>query len=470
MTTPFGLTGTAGLRGLATLLLCVFSAGIPGCTTAPAPPPPNVIVILADDAGYADFGVYGSAEFRPPNIDALAHRGIRFTQGYVTASVCAPSRAGLITGRYQQRFGSEFNLPGRSPTAAEAEGRGVALAERTIADYMKDLGYTTAAFGKWHMGETPRHHPNRRGFDEFFGFLSGSRSYFPYPEEQQRASKIFLRNDTPQLEAGYTTDRLTDEAVSFIERHRDRPFFIYLAYNAVHTPMDAKQEQEALFGHIEDERRRKLAAMTLALDEGIGHIMGQLDDLGLTENTLVFFINDNGGARGNASSNGSLQGWKGDKFEGGIRVPFIVQWPGTLPEGVVYEQPVSSLDILPTTLAAAGGTLPGNLDGVNLLPYLRGEQSERPHETLFWRRGVIAAVRAGDWKLIRIEGYPDMLFNLADDPDERNNVIEQEPERYQALTAALAAWEEGLEEPRWTEAPRWRQAQLDRHTTGRERE
>jgi arylsulfatase A-like enzyme len=424
---------------------------------------PSVIVIIADDAGYVDFGSYGSTEFPTPNIDAIAARGVRFTAGYTTASVCSPSRAGLITGRYQQRFGHEFNLP-RTPQAGSLlENMGLRLDQRTLADAMQALGYRTAAIGKWHLGYTTPYHPLERGFDEFFGFLHGSRSYFPITRDMDGGTRI-LRNDAPQPEQGYLTDVLADEATAFIERNRDQQFFLYLSFNAVHTPMHAKPEHESRFASIDDERRRTLGGMTLALDEAVGQITAKLDDLGLLENTLVFFINDNGGATNNASTNGPLRGQKGDKFEGGIRVPFMVQWPATLPQGVDYALPVSALDIFPTvTSTVSGRTADSSLDGVNLLPYLTGEIADRPHEMLYWRRGVVAAVRRGDWKLIRVAGEPAWLFDLADDPWEERNRLSDHPALVEELLEALDGWEADMVEPLWRTDPYWTQNQIEKH-------
>lgn len=424
---------------------------------------PNVVLIVSDDAGYTDFGVTGSMDIPTPNIDAIAERGVRFTAGYVTASVCSPSRAGLLTGRYQQRFGHEFNLPRTPIPGSIVENMGLRLDQRTLADALRARGYRTGAIGKWHLGDRPEYHPLERGFDEFFGFLYGSRSYFPIDGDIVPGLRI-LRDHEPQPEQGYLTDVLADEAVAFLERNGDRPFFLYVSFNAVHTPMHAKPEHESLFPAIENRRRRTLAGMTVALDEAVGRITGQLEALGLAENTLLFFINDNGGATNNASSNAPLRGQKGDKFEGGIRVPFLAQWPGRIPRGVDYDFPVSALDIFPTALASAGAAMDSSLDGVDLLPFLVGTDPGQPHEALFWRRGVITAVRRGDWKLIRVDGEPAWLFDLALDPWEERNRLSEEPALVQDLLGMLEAWESGLTEPAWRTDPYWTQSQIDKHT------
>ena len=483
-------------------------AGTDGAVAADSRP--NVVLIVADDAGYADFGAFGDPEMPTPRIDSIADNGIRFTQGYNVASVCSPSRAGLLTGRYPQRFGHEFNIPRTPQPGADIDDIGLPLSESTMADAMRSLGYATIAVGKWHLGVSDRFHPLERGFDEFYGFLYGSRSYFPLDDISERGMYL-LRDNEPQPERGYLTDVLAEETANLIERYRDQPFFMYVNFNAVHTPMHAKPEHEALFEDIENERRRTLAAMTVSLDEGVGTILDKLAEVGLLDNTIVFFLNDNGGATNNASTNHPLRGQKGDKFEGGIRVPFMVQWPERLPRGADFDYPVSSMDVFPTIVAAAGGVPAGSaaelgspgtalsaaaelrspgaaasaddrpapqqpLDGVNLLPYLTGKANGPPHRTLFWRRGAIAAVRYvdenSDLKLIRVDNVSTWLFDLAADPYETVNLLDsgalgrdQLPQRVY-LESALEAWEEGTVEPLWRTDPYWTQNQIDKHTPG----
>jgi len=427
--------------------------------------PPNVIIIVADDAGYADFGAFGDPEMPTPAIDSIAANGVRFTQAYNAASVCSPSRAGLLTGRYPQRFGHEFNIPRTAQPGADINDIGLPLSESTVAEAMRDLGYSTIAVGKWHLGIADRFHPLERGFDEFFGFLYGSRSYFPLEEIDERGL-LLLRDNEPQPERGYMTDVLAEETADLIERHRDRPFFLYVNFNAVHTPMHAKEEHLELFADVEDERRRTLAAMTVSLDEGVATILAKLRELDLEENTLLFFVNDNGGATNNASINAPYRGQKGDKFEGGIRVPFMVQWPARLPHGADYDAPVTSMDIFPTAVAAARGNPAAEIDGVNLIPYLTGEAPGRPHQTLFWRRGVIASIRDNDWKLIRVDGAPAWLFDLAADPYETTNFLGAEPARVAEMAERLEAWELETVEPGWRTDPFWTQNQIDKHTEG----
>lgn len=407
--------------------------------------PPNVVVILADDAGYADFSVHGCKQFATPRIDSIAARGVLCRQGYVTASVCSPSRAGLMTGRYQQRFGHETNIPPRY-----SEENGLPVDEAMMPEILRGLGYRTIGLGKWHLGYAPKFHPLNRGFDDFFGFLQGSRSYFPI-EQPTRLNRLLRDREVIPEGFAYLTDTLGDEAARYIAAHRDQPFFLYLAFTAVHTPMHAIEEDLAQVAAIERPRRRKLAAMTLALDRAVGKVLDALDAHGLSDDTLLFFLNDNGGARTNASSNGVLRGKKGSPFEGGIRVPFLVQWPGHLPAGKVFDAPVSALDVLPTAVAAAGLQWSPHkaLDGVDLLPYLRGGKQQRPHEVLFWRIGGNRAVRQGDLKLVSHRGGPWMLFDLANDEREQRDLAGERPDEVSKLIALCTAWEQELVAPRW---------------------
>ncbi|MFG0252651.1 MAG: sulfatase-like hydrolase/transferase [Phycisphaerales bacterium JB038] len=423
---------------------------------------PNILLILSDDAGYVDFGFQGSKEFPTPNLDRLAQSGVVFTQGYVSASVSSPSRAGLMTGRYQQRFGHEFNHPGTSPV----DSVGMALSEQTMADALSARGYSTCAIGKWHLGQAPRYHPLRRGFDEFYGYLGGSRSYFPYKKRPGKGNRAMRNWDfEPDPPNSYVTGTLTGEAVSFIERHAEEPFFLYLSFTAVHGPMHALDGDLQAFEHIEKKGRRTLAGMTAALDRGVGRVLQALEETDQLDNTFIIFLNDNGGATNNHSDNGPLRGMKGSKWEGGIRVPFLMSWSGVLPEGARYEQPIISLDVFPTALAAAGAPVDAlrTLDGVNLLPFLQGEASDPPHDTLFWRRGVAAAVRQGDWKLIRVSGSPPLLFNLADDPGETTNLARRRSRIAARLLERLEAWEADLAEPDWYQAKTWENYQIRKH-------
>jgi len=430
---------------------------------------PNVIVILSDDAGYADFGCTGNALVPTPNVDRLAADGVQFTQGYVTGSTCTPSRMGLMTGRYQQRFGAECNVPTIPTPGYTKEDLGLDTDERTLGDAMKAQGYRTMAIGKWHLGELDKYHPNRRGFDEFYGFLGGSRSYWPL-EKPGRGTAI-RRNAEPvdeEKEIDYLTDDFTEAAVEFIDRNRNKPFFLYLAYNAVHGPKHAKPDEIERCMQVGAKNRRLVAAMTRSMDDGIGKVVGKLEQLKLRDDTLVVFFNDNGGPDDNAYSNGDLRGHKGSYWEGGIRVPFIISWPASLPGGCKFDHPVSALDLLPTCVSAGGARLPKDwaTDGVNLLPYLSGRNDGPPHDTLFWRFWCVSAVRRGKWKLIRVADdplktdrkliLPLMLINLEADPGETTNVAEEHPAKAAELLEALQQWEKGLARPRWHDGSNWK--------------
>ncbi|HUU21761.1 MAG TPA: sulfatase [Phycisphaerae bacterium] len=407
---------------------------------------PNIIVILADDLGYADVGYQGCKDISTPHIDSIAAGGVRFTDGYVSCPVCSPTRAGLMTGRYQNRFGHEFNT-GPAPEAL-TEHVGLPVEETTIADVMKSAGYATGVIGKWHLGIHPKYHPFRRGFDEFFGFLAGSHSYF---QPLQPKWSPVQRGNEPVNEKAYLTDAFTREAVDFIGRHKEKPFFLYLPYNAPHTPMQAPPKYLKRFASIEDAKRRTYAAMVSGVDDGVGAVLSALKDNGLREDTLVIFLSDNGGPpKANASRNDPLSGGKSSAFEGGIRVPFAMQWPGRITPGSVYREPVISLDILPTAAAAAGAKLPAQrpVDGVNILPYVTGAAAGAPHEILFWRRGKDIAVRKGRWKL-RSFREKFLLHDLSADLAEKTDLSAQHPEVFRELREALARWESEMAPPRW---------------------
>jgi arylsulfatase A-like enzyme len=435
---------------------------------------PNIVIIVGDDMGYADVGVHGCKDIPTPNLDALAAAGTRCTSGYVSGPYCSPTRAGLLTGRYQTRFGHEYN-PGngggrrRTADAASAKRKaaeeeraandrvGLPVTETTVADRLKSAGYATGLVGKWHLGSAPQFHPQRRGFDEFFGFLGGAHSYFP-------GSRI-LRGTEPVEDKEYLTDALGREGVSFIERHADKPFFLYLAFNAVHTPMHATDARLAKFKNIPEPSRRTYAAMMSAMDDAIGKVLEALRAKQLEENTLVFFISDNGGptlagTTVNASLNDPLRGSKRTTLEGGIRVPYFVCWPGHVPAGKTYDRPVIQLDILPTALAAAGiiAGVDAKLEGVDLLPYLAGQNAAAPHDALYWRWGPQMAIRRGDWKLVRYDPAADgktgrvtepKLYNLKNDIGETLNVIGAEPDKAKELQTAWDEWNKLNVAPLW---------------------
>lgn len=409
---------------------------------------PNIIVILIDDAGYADFGFMGNKDLLTPNLDKLAARAVRFTDAHVTASVCSPSRAGLLTGKYQQRFGYECN---------EGDGyTGMDTAEIILPKLLQKQGYRTAAFGKWHLGFTPDQHPLQKGFQYYYGFLAGGRSYFYQPDKDDLAgSKNALLENRQQVRfEGYLTDVLGQKAVDYIRQNREHPFFMYWAPNAVHTPMEAsKADLEKFAGHP----RQKLAAMTYSLDRAIGHIINELKQQGLFENTLIFFLSDNGGAHNNQSSNYPLKGFKGNKYEAGHRVPFLISWPKQIAGGKDFTGLTSSLDIFPTALEAAGIKQPSSLglDGVSLLSYLNSKKQGSPHRQLVWRKDMAAAIRFNQYKLIRVKELGERLYDLSKDPGETKDLRLEKPEIFSSLQQRLVSWEKYKLNPIWTEGAVW---------------
>jgi arylsulfatase A-like enzyme len=415
----------------------------------PQEPQPNIVLILADDMGYADFGLQGCKDVPTPHIDSLAAKGIRFTDGYVSCPVCAPTRAGLMTGRYQQRFGFETN-PG--PEAYADENFGLPRAETTMAERLKSAGYATGMVGKWHLGYKRELQPTERGFDEFFGFLSGANNYLS--DKRRGASRNpILRGSREVQERDYLTDAFGREAVAFIERHHDNPFFLYLAFNAVHAPLEPPEESLQRFAGIKDDKRRTFAAMLAALDDNVGRVLEALRRKNLEENTIIVFLSDNGGPTPQTTaSNLPLRGVKGQVFEGGIRVPFIAQWKGRWPAGRVERRPVIQLDVAPTLLAAAGVEVEKTpaFDGVDLGPYLSGKIAAPPHEVLFWRFNNQHAVRRGEWKLVRTRSDDKAhLYNLADDIGETIDLADRETGKHKELEAAWAEWNARLMAPRW---------------------
>lgn len=398
---------------------------------------PNVIVFLSDDVGWGEYGFQGNHEIPTPNIDSIAQGGVRFTQGYVSGPYCSPTRAGLMTGRYQTRFGHEFNS-----TARES---GLALTETTLADRLKSQGYATIAIGKWHLGEKPEYRPWRRGFDEFFGTLANTPYFHPTLFVDTRLSPEVRAVTDPNF---YTTDQYAKRAVEFIKGHKEGPWFLYLPFNAQHAPLQAPQKYTDRFGTIEGEKRRTFAAMMAAMDEAVGRVLETVRAAGQEENTLVFFLADNGGpTQSTTSQNGPLRGFKATTWEGGVRVPFCAQWKGKIPAGMTYDHPIIQLDILPTVLAATGQKADPawKLDGVDLLPYLSGAEKGKPHETLYWRFGEQWAVRHGDWKLVagrQSPGgiLPPGLYNLATDIGESQDLAAREPAKVQELRDLWNAW------------------------------
>jgi len=449
-------------RFLLITIICGLHAGVY------AQEKPNIIFLFADDAGYADFGFQGSREIKTPHLDKLAKKGVLFSQGYVCASTCGPSRAGLITGKYQQRFGfEENNVPGfmSEVSAKDGDGMGVPVEELTIADYLKKQGYKTAVYGKWHLGGADEFHPTKRGFDEFYGFRGGARSYFAYEKPaKEKLNKLEKGFGNFAEHEGYLTDALATEALDFMERNKEEPFFIWMSFNAVHSPMHAKKEDLEKFPDL-DGTRKELAAMTLAMDRACGRIIDKLKELGLEKNTLIVFTNDNGGPSDiNASINYPLSGTKSNQLEGGIRVPFIMSWPGKIKENTTYDYPVSTLDLLPTFFEAAGGKSNEikDIDGVDLLPYIQGEKTDRPHQILYWKKETRASVRNGDWKLIRYPDRPAELFNIEEDEAEQKDLAAFNPDKVRDLYKQIFEFELTLERPRWLLKRSYEKYDMDR--------
>ena len=405
---------------------------------------PNVIVIMADDLGYNDLGFQGSDHIKTPNLDELAGSGVIFTDGHVAAAVCSPSRAGFITGRYQQRFGHEANIPPKD--------KGIDIAERTIGQAFQELGYRTALFGKWHLGNDDSRYPNKLGFDEFWGLREGSRSYWYEPEKSDKPGNphAIEHNGKQVAFEGYLSDRLGDRAVEFVENNRDKPLFMFLSFTAPHAPLHAKPED------LEAADNDPYVALIQNMDMNIGRLLKTLDETGVRKNTMIWFLSDNGGVVSNAS-NSPLNGKKGLKFEGGHRVPFVLSWPAGLEGGRKFDGLTSSMDIFATSYTAAGGRpfTDRPLDGVDLMPFLKGEKQGAPHQQLYWRRLGCAAMREGRWKLIRIPGGKAALYDMEKDLGEQNNLAKAMPEKVEAMLAALKAWERETVPPNWSESKFW---------------
>lgn len=471
------------MRLFATVVLASFGAACSAPESEPIPPP-NIVVMVADDLGYSDLGAYGSEIIQTPHLDALAQGGVRLTDGYVSAAVCSPSRAGLYTGRYQPRFGYEFNTSGRDTVV------GLPTDERTLADMLKGAGYATGLIGKWHLGKSEKHHPLNRGFDEYFGHLSGGSTYIDSRLEGvqswPRTNAPTTRPDGSAIYDGfekvevhrYLTDVFAERAVDFIRRHKDERFFLMLAPNAPHTPLQATAQYADRYGEVEEAGRRIFAAMVSSVDDYVGDVMAELRAHGLDENTLFVFFSDNGCVKylsQDVCSNDPLSGSKRFHLEGGIRVPFIFNWPAGLPGGTTFEHPAISLDLF-STFAAAVGSEETAQDSVNLLPYLRGNESDPPHEFLFWRAKPNMAVRSGNWKLWKVNksdktlddltlggrrlpqvdyagdsplGQVTVLYDLSADVGEQRNLAAEHPDIVKRLEAELEAWNGDLAEPMW---------------------
>lgn len=463
---------------------------------------PNVILILADDLGATDLSLYGNKALTTPNIDKLGKEGVVFTEGYISSPVCSPSRAGLLTGRYQQRFGHEFQpnhrylknmaeyygfkmLPrfrpltpikeSEVPSTEDRMRQGLPPSEITLADMLKRYDYSTAIIGKWHLGAADFAKPCARGFDYQYGFYEAFTLYAPATNpdvvnthigrdyidqhewqtaEGRRGNCAILRNCCEEKEENkYLTDKLTDEAISYIDRSKNGPFFLYLPYNAPHAPLQAMKKYYAMFSNIKDPVKRTYAAMIKNLDDQVGRLLQHVDSLGLTDNTMIVFLSDNGGVSYNGTTdNAPFKGGKFTNFEGGIRVPFMMKWKGHIKPGTVYHEPVISLDIFATVARAVNMDLPADrkYDGVDLVPFVNGEQAGPAHGALYWRSDFNKAIRKGEWKLI-INEYDNttLLYNIKEDKEEKHNLAALKPKVVEALNKDLSDWEKELIKPLW---------------------
>ena len=409
---------------------------------------PNVIVILADDLGYGDIGCY-NGWIKTPQLDALASRGLRFTDFHSSGAVCSPTRAGLMTGRYQQTVG----VPG-VVSAAHHRDKGLALKYLTFAEVLRKAGYRTGMFGKWHLGYDPKYNPVNQGFDVFRGYVSGNVDYFSHIDQ---AGHYDWWNGIQQVvEEGYVTHLVTQHGLDFIETNRDRPFCLYLAHEAPHYPYQGPNDKpdRTVGGKFDNhgsrmDKKEAYREMVEAVDLGVGQIVEKLAELKLSERTLIVFSSDNGATA--LGSCGVLNGYKGSLWEGGHRVPAIAVWPGRIPAGKVTDETAISLDLFPTMLAVTGASVPEghHLDGTNLLPLMTAGEPLSPR-TLYWRFGKQLAMREGDWKIVRIaekrsKATPRRyLFNLADDLEEQHDLAEKDPERFEQMWKKLRLWDEQI--------------------------
>jgi len=430
-------------------ILAAFGLAIPLCSVAAEGP--NIVFIYADDLGFAGLSATGATDIKTPHIDSLAANGVRFTDSYVTGCVCSPSRAGLLTGRYQQRFGFDANAEGRERPGEHPHA--LDIKQTTIAQRLKQHGYVTGLIGKWHQGVGKGYLPNDRGFDEFYGLLPhGIGARGPNGEHVP----IYRNRQQVEVPADHNV-AWGQEAEAFIERHKSEPFFLYLAFTAVHAPHGAPQKYLDKFASVSDPRKLRYLAMLACLDDAIGGLLSKLRERGLEDKTLIFFASDNGGPANSPTSNGPFSGGKWSLWEGGIRSPIFIQWKGHIPPGQTIKQMTTQLDWLPTAMAAAGIETKSDwqLDGTNLLPWLEGKTTAEAHDALFWRFGIQYAVRQGDWKLLKpsIDDQP-RLFNLAVDPGEKHDLAAKEPAKAKELQKLWDAWDAKNEPPRWIDE-RW---------------
>ena len=409
---------------------------------------PNIIIILADDAGYSDFGFMGSDEIKTPNLDQLAFDGVTFNNAYVSASVCSPSRAGLLTGMYQQRFGHECNLDSDVNNSFDPN-------QITIAEALKTEGYNTGLIGKWHLGDKTQNHPLKNGFDYFWGFISGARNYFYDPNEEFRNSiRNVVENYNQTRFDGYLTDVLGDKAIGFINKNHEsnNPFFLFLSFNAPHTPMHAKDD---VLEKFKDNPRQVYASMMWSMDEAIGSVIEALKENDQYDNTIIYFLSDNGAAMSNDASPFPFKGWKGNQYEGGIKTPMIMTWKNKIKSNTQFDGFISALDIFKTSLEASNVNKEYmiNADGKNIMNFLNDNNIK--NENLFWRKDKMATVRSGDYKLIRLNDTSTVLYNIKKNYFEDFDLKINESQVHDSLLKLLSSWENTLIDPNWIENKNW---------------
>ena len=409
---------------------------------------PNIIIILADDAGYSDFGFMGSDEIKTPNLDQLALDGVTFNNAYVSASVCSPSRAGLLTGMYQQRFGHECNLDSDVNNSFDPN-------QITIAEALKTEGYSTGLIGKWHLGDKKQNHPLNNGFDYFWGFISGARNYFYDPNEVNRNSiRNVVENYSQTNFDGYLTDVLGDKAISFIDKNyqSNNPFFLFLSFNAPHTPMHAKKE---VLEKFKDNPRKVYASMMWSMDEAIGNVIESLKENNQYDNTIIYFLSDNGAAMSNDASPFPFKGWKGNQYEGGIKTPMIMTWKNKIKSNTQFDGFISALDIFKTSLEVSNVNkdLMIKADGKNIMNHLN--DNTIINENLFWRKDKMATVRSGNYKLIRLNDTSTVLYNIENNYFEDIDLKMKELYVHDSLLNILSKWEMSLIDPNWIENKNW---------------
>ena len=426
------------------ILIIPFLISVFSCTNSK----PNILIILADDAGYSDFGFMGSDEIKTPNLDKLALDGVLFNNAYVSASVCSPSRAGLLTGMYQQSFGHECNLDSDVNNSFDPS-------QITIAEALKTKGYNTGLIGKWHLGDKKQNHPLNNGFDYFWGFISGARNYFYNPNEESRNSiRNVVENHSKTKFDGYLTDVLGEKAINFINKNHkaNSPFFLFLSFNAPHTPMHAKKE---VLKKFKDNPRKIYASMMWSMDEAIGSVVDKLKENNQYDNTIIYFLSDNGAAMSNDASPFPFKGWKGNQYEGGIKTPMIMTWKNRIEPETQFDGFISSLDIFKTSLEVSGvdQSLLINADGKNIINSLNDKKVYS--EDLFWRKDKMATVRSGDFKLIRLNDTSTVLYNIKNNFYEDLDLKIKQPLVHDSLLKKLSNWEKKLKNPNWIENKNW---------------